>query len=46
MIVRELEELRMAMGQEVQERRVEDDEIVAALNRYTEHLQRSLADSV
>jgi len=46
MIVRELEELRTAMGQEVQERRVEDDEIVAALNRYTEHLQRSLADSV
>jgi len=46
MIVRELEELRMAMGQEVQERRVEDDEIVAALNRYTENLQRSLADSV
>ena len=46
MIVRELEELRTAMGQEVQERRVEDDEIVAALNRYTENLQRSLADSV
>ena len=46
MIVRELEELRSAMGQEVQERRVEDDEIVAALNRYTEHLQRSLAGSV
>ena len=46
MIQREMQELREAMALEVQERRIEDDEIVAALNRYTEHLQNTLANSV
>lgn len=46
MIQREMQELREAMGREVQERRLEDDEIVAALNRYTENLQETLANAV
>eukprot|EP00562_Extubocellulus_spinifer_P012217 CAMPEP_0178544762 /NCGR_PEP_ID=MMETSP0697-20121206/3287_1 /TAXON_ID=265572 /ORGANISM="Extubocellulus spinifer, Strain CCMP396" /LENGTH=351 /DNA_ID=CAMNT_0020177295 /DNA_START=86 /DNA_END=1141 /DNA_ORIENTATION=+ len=46
MIQREMQELRLTMAREVQERRMEDDEIVAALNRYTEHLQDTLANSV
>lgn len=43
LIVRELRELRMDLDKEKNERKVEDDEIVEALNRYTENLQKSLS---
>lgn len=39
----ELKALREELEKETTERKVEDDEIVAALNRYTENLQKSLS---
>eukprot|EP00568_Trieres_chinensis_P010213 CAMPEP_0183294322 /NCGR_PEP_ID=MMETSP0160_2-20130417/2714_1 /TAXON_ID=2839 ORGANISM="Odontella Sinensis, Strain Grunow 1884" /NCGR_SAMPLE_ID=MMETSP0160_2 /ASSEMBLY_ACC=CAM_ASM_000250 /LENGTH=283 /DNA_ID=CAMNT_0025455631 /DNA_START=115 /DNA_END=966 /DNA_ORIENTATION=- len=39
----ELTTLREGLEQEVNERKLEDDEIVDALNRYAEHLQASLS---
>jgi len=39
----EVQLLREALDREVSERKIEDDEIVEALNRYTEHLQTSLS---
>ena len=41
-ISEELTGLKESLNREVQERRLEDDEIVDALNRYAEHLQSSL----
>ena len=43
LIARELEALRMEVERERNERMTEDDEIVDALNRYTENLQMSLS---
>lgn len=43
LIVRELGALRGDVEKEKNERKVEDDEIVEALNRYTENLQKSLS---
>mmetsp|Transcript_3076 Transcript_3076/g.4647 ORF Transcript_3076/g.4647 Transcript_3076/m.4647 type:complete len:121 (+) Transcript_3076:2-364(+) len=43
LIVRELGALRGDLEKEKNERKVEDDEIVEALNRYTENLQKSLS---
>ncbi len=43
LIARELEALRMEVERERLERMNEDDEIVEALNRYTENLQNSLS---
>ena len=42
LIEKELKALRMDVEREVQERKMEDDEIVEALNRYTDNLQASL----
>eukprot|EP00934_Nitzschia_sp_Nitz4_P004219 Nitzschia sp. Nitz4//scaffold7_size249615//155758//156674//NITZ4_001186-RA/size249615-augustus-gene-0.35-mRNA-1//-1//CDS//3329558469//4209//frame0 len=42
-IQEELEALRTEIDLEVQERQTQDDEIVAALNRYTQQLQHSLS---
>jgi chromosome segregation ATPase len=39
----ELETLRRELEEEVKERQEQDDEIVAALNRYTQQLQQSLS---
>jgi len=43
LIASELKSLRSDLQQEGMERKVEDDEIVEALNRYTENLQKSLS---
>jgi len=43
LIDRELKLLKKEIVTETKERKMEDDEIVAALNRYTDHLQRSLS---
>jgi len=43
LIKRELDSLRKDVEQERMERMAEDDEIVEALNRYTENLQNSLS---
>ncbi len=43
LISTELKSLRSDLTQESMERKVEDDEIVEALNRYTANLQKSLA---
>lgn len=43
LISSELKLLRDELQQETMERKVEDDEIVEALNRYTENLQKSLS---
>ena len=43
LISSELKSLRVDLSQESMERKVEDDEIVEALNRYTANLQKSLA---
>jgi len=43
LIASELKSLRSDLQQEAMERKVEDDEIVEALNRYTENLQKSLS---
>ena len=45
-VLAEAEELRELAAGEARERRAADDEIVAALNRYTDQLQRSLAASM
>lgn len=42
-ILGEIEGIKAALHKESAERKMEDDEIVAALNRYTENLQNSLA---
>jgi len=43
LVEREVEKLREEIDKESKERTIEDDEIVEALNRYTEHLQNSLS---
>jgi chromosome segregation ATPase len=43
LITSELKALKDALEQETMERKVEDDEIVEALNRYTANLQKSLS---
>lgn len=43
LIASELNALKDELRQEAMERRVEDEEIVEALNRYTENLQKSLS---
>jgi SF-assemblin/beta giardin. len=43
LIASELKALKDALQQETMERKVEDDEIVEALNRYTTNLQKSLS---
>ena len=42
LIERELKALREDVERETNERKIEDDEIVEALNRYTDNLQSSL----
>ena len=43
LILSELQALKMELQKETMERKVEDDEIVEALNRYTANLQKSLS---
>jgi len=43
LITKELETLRKEVQKEIKERKLEDDEIVEALNRYTRNLQASLS---
>jgi ElaB/YqjD/DUF883 family membrane-anchored ribosome-binding protein len=42
-VSQELESLRQELEEEVEERQIQDEDIVSALNRYTQQLQQSLS---